>query len=252
MTPLQALAVGVAGVVAGAINALVGSGTLVTFPTLLAVGIPPVTANVTNTVGLWPGSVTAAWAYRRELAGQRVRLIQLGVASTIGALVGGVLLLALPADTFRIVVPVLIVASCVLVVLQPRIRTALESRGRRPSGAVTPLLAALVGLSGVYGGFFGAGQGIILLALLGTLLDSDLQRASAAKNVLAGLVNVVAAVLFVCVARVHWDAAALIAVGSIVGGGLGGRYGRRLPAGALRALVVVIGLTAIAKLLLSG
>lgn len=252
MTPLQALAVGAAGVVAGAINALVGSGTLVTFPTLLAIGIAPVTANVTNTVGLWPGSVTAAWAYRRELAGQRVRLVQLGLASTVGALVGGVLLLALPADAFRIVVPVLIVASCGLVVLQPRIRAALESRGRAPSGSVTPLLAVAVGLSGVYGGFFGAGQGIILLALLGTLLDSDLQRASAAKNVLAGLVNVVAAVLFVCVARVHWDAAALIAVGSIVGGGLGGRYGRRLPAGALRALVVVIGLTAIAKLLLTS
>lgn len=249
VTPLNVMAVIAAGAAAGAINSLVGSGTLITFPTLLAVGLPPITANVSNTVGLWPGSVAGAWAYRQELAGQRRALGILSVVAAVGAISGGLLLLRLPEDTFRLVVPILIVLSCVLVVAQPRITAALSRRGYEPEGHLGPVLVTGIFATGVYGGFFGAGQGVILIALLGILLDSDLQRAGAAKNVLAGVANVVAAAFFVVFAHIDWIAALLLSVGSVVGGTLGGRYGRRLPASWLRALVVVIGLTAVVKLI---
>lgn len=248
MTLLQALGVVLAGVAAGTINAVVGSGTLITFPTLLAVGLPPVAANVTNTVGLVPGSLTAAIGYRRELSGQRSRLLDLGVFSLLGALTGGVLLLTLPSSVFDAVVPVLVLLGVVLVLLQPRIARWVAGRrgGLRPYGwgVRAGVLAA-----GVYGGYFGAAQGVLLIALLGTLVDHDLQRVNAAKNVLAGLVNLVAGVLFVVVADVRWSEALLIALGSIAGGWLGARVGRRLPPLALRCLVAVVGLVAVVRLL---
>src|SRR5262245_7388112 len=216
--------VALAGVGAGTINAVVGSGTLITFPTLLAVGLPPVTANVSNTVGLVPGSFSGSLGYRRELQGQRARLVRLGAASVAGGLVGGLLLLALPPAAFKAIVPALIGIALVLVILQPRLSARLaQPRHARGHGG-WPLHVGVF-CSGTYGGYFGAAQGVLLIALLGLFLDESLQRINAAKNVLAGLVNLTAALLFIFVADVDWTAAALIAAGSIIGGQLGARYG---------------------------
>ncbi len=251
MSPLQALIVFVAGVWAGTINTVVGSGTLITFPVLLAVGLPPVTANVSNTLGLAPGSVSGAIGYRAELTGQRPRLVRLGAASLLGGILGAILLLQLPAGAFKDIVPVLIVLALVLVIVQPRLSAKFASRADGERVAVTPLLWVLVFGTGVYGGYFGAAQGVILVAIMGVLLDESLQRINAAKNVLAGLVNGVAAIVFILVSRSHvnWLAAGLIAVGSVLGGVIGARVGRRLSPVALRAVIVVVGLFAIAKLL---
>ena len=252
MSPIQALVVFVAGVWAGTINTVVGSGTLITFPVLLAVGLPPVTANVSNTLGLVPGSVSGAIGYRAELRGQRPRLIRLGGASLLGGIVGAILLLKLPAGAFQDIVPVLIVLALVLVVVQPWLSRRFAARAAGERLAVTPLLWVLVLGTGVYGGYFGAAQGVILVAIMGVLLDESLQRINAAKNVLAALVNGVAAVVFILVSASHvnWLAAGLIAVGSVLGGILGAKVGRRLSPVALRAVIVVVGVFAIAKLLI--
>jgi uncharacterized protein len=251
MTLLEALLVLVAGVWAGAINTLVGSGSLVTFPVLLAVGYPPLTANISNNLGVVPGSISGAYGYRRELRGQRGRLLRFAPASALGGVAGAVLLLALPASAFEAIVPVFVAAGVVLVVLQPRINRRLARRRAQEAhghGGRPALVAT--GLTGVYGGYFGAAQGVLLLAILGIAIDDDLQRVNALKVVLAGLVNFVAAIVFVIAAHVAWGAVALIAVGSALGGQLGARVGRRLPAPVLRAVIVVVGLAAIAKLLL--
>jgi uncharacterized protein len=247
VTPLHALAVLAAGAAAGCINVIVGSGSLITFPVLVALGYPPVVANVSNTVGLVPGSASGAYGYRRELDGQRSRLLRLGVASAIGAVGGGLLLLVLPAAAFAVIVPVLIAVACVLVVAQPRLSAWLGGRQRHPHGGPWLWLGVLA--SGVYGGYFGAAQGVVLLALLGIFLDEDLQRVNAVKNVLAGIVNASAALLFIAVAHVDWWAALCIAVGSTIGGLVGASIGRRLPALALRVLIVIVGVAAIVKLL---
>ncbi|HEY8200821.1 MAG TPA: sulfite exporter TauE/SafE family protein [Actinomycetota bacterium] len=238
-----------AGVGAGTINAVVGSGTLITFPTLLALGYPPVVANVSNALGLVPGSLAAAYGYRRELEGQRARLIPLSAASLLGGLTGALLLLALPASAFKAIVPVLIGLACVLVIVQPKLTGRLRSRpGARPAhGGV--LLPLGVYATGVYGGYFGAAQGVLLIALLGIFLDEDLQRVNAGKNVLAALVNGVAALVFVFAADVAWVPALVLGVGATVGGRIGAHLGRSLPAPALRWVVVAIGLIAMAKLL---
>lgn len=248
MTPLQAAGVALAGMAAGTINTVVGSGTLVTFPTLLALGLPPVTANVSNTIGLVPGSVSGAWGYRRELAGQRQRLLWLGAASLVGGLVGAILLLELPAKVFGAVVPALIALACVLVVAQPRLARRTAERHGLSVRRIGPLVILGVGASGVYGGYFGAAQGVLLIGLLGVLLDPDLQRVNALKNVLAGLVNLMAALVFAVVAEVRWDAAGLIAGGAILGGLIGSRVGRRLPPLALRCIVVLVGVVALVRL----
>jgi uncharacterized protein len=246
---LECVVVLVAGVFAGAINTVVGSGTLVTFPVLLAVGYGPVTANVSNTLGLVPGSISGAIGYRSELAGQRKRILTLGSASLLGGILGAVLLLSLPGEAFEAIVPVLIALALVLVVVQPRLsRLLAERRGRvRPHGG--PLLWTGVFGTGVYGGYFGAAQGIILLALTAIALPEDLQRLNAMKNVLAGLVNAVAAVVFVIFATVAWLPALLLAIGSAVGGQLGARVGKRLSPAVLRGVIVVVGLAAIVQLL---
>jgi uncharacterized membrane protein YfcA len=249
VTPLQAGAVFLAGVGAGTINTVVGSGTLITFPVLLSVGYPPVLANVSNTVGLFPGSISGAVGYRAELVGQRRRLLVLGTASVMGAVVGGLLLLQLPADAFRLIVPALIVLACVLVLLQPRLSRRVHAGDGRPHGGVALYLGVLG--AGVYGGYFGAAQGVLLIALLGLMLDEDLQRVNAAKNVLAALVNIAAAALFIVASDVAWAAAGLIAVGSVLGGQLGARVGRRLSPTLLRLLVVGVGLVAIVRIVLN-
>ena len=249
----QALAVFIAGIAAGTINTVVGSGTLITFPVLLGVGYAPVVANVSNTVGLVPGSASGALGYRRELASQRDRLMPLGVASLLGGVTGAVLLLSLPASAFKAIVPVFIAIALVLITLQPRLSRAMADRARRAGrtrDGHRPGRAAIAGVfaSGVYGGYFGAAQGIFLLAILNLSLDDDLQRLNALKVVLAGIVNLVAGVLFVFVAHIAWLPAALIAAGSLLGGVLGARYGRRLPPPALRAVILIVGIVAIVRL----
>jgi uncharacterized membrane protein YfcA len=249
VTPLHALAIFAAGIVAGTINTVVGSGTLVTFPVLLGFGYSPVVANVSNTVGLVPGSVTGAIGYRRELAGQYSRALPLAGVSAIGGIAGAVLLLVLPASAFKAIVPAFIAIALVLIVLQPRLTRALERRrGRTRRERVGPLGTAATLGSGVYGGYFGAAQGILLLAILGLALDDDLQRINALKVVLAGLVNLLAGLVFVIAAHVAWAAAALIAGGSVLGGLIGARAGRRLPPRALRAVIVIVGVIAIVRL----
>lgn len=249
-------AVLVAGLAAGTINTIVGSGTLVTFPTLLALGVPPVTANVSNNVGLAPGSISGAIGYRRELSGQRNRLVRLGSASLIGGVLGSVLLLVLPGAAFDAVVPVLILLGCALVLAQPWLsrlvadRALARGRDRHEHGG--PWVWVLVLLTGVYGGYFGAAQGVLLMAVLGVGLQETMQRNNAAKNVLAGLVNSVAAVVFVVFADIDWTVAGLIAVGAVVGAQIGARYGRRLPSSVLRGFIVVVGLAAVTYLLVTG
>ncbi|HTX32418.1 MAG TPA: sulfite exporter TauE/SafE family protein [Solirubrobacteraceae bacterium] len=248
MTPLHALAIFAAGIAAGTINTVVGSGTLITFPALLAFGYPPVTANVSNTIGLVPGSVSGAVGYRRELSGQRRRTWPLAVVSTLGGTAGAILLLTLPASAFKAIVPGFIAVALVLIVAQPWLTRLVGSRRRRHDQRVAPAPTLGVFLSGVYGGYFGAAQGILLLAILGLAIDDDLQRINALKVVLAGLVNLVAGVIFAIVAHVAWGAAGLIAAGSILGGVIGARYGRRLPPIALRMVIVVVGIAAIVRL----
>jgi uncharacterized membrane protein YfcA len=242
-------AIAIAGMAAGTINTIVGSGTLITFPVLLAFGFAPVTANVSNTIGLVPGSISGALGYRRELAGQRRRAFRLGTMSVLGGLTGAVLLLVLPASAFKAIVPAFIAAALVLTVMQPRLSRWLARREidlEHPRSAFAPIA---VYLTGVYGGYFGAAQGILLLAILGVALDQDLQRTNALKNVLAGLVNGVAGIYFIFAAHVEWAPAAIIAGTSIVGAQMGARYGRRLPPWALRATIVAVGIFAIVRLL---
>jgi uncharacterized membrane protein YfcA len=249
VSPLDALAIFLAGIVAGTINTVVGSGTLFTFPVLLAFGYAPVVANVSNTIGLVPGSAAGAVGYRRELAGQGRRTMPLAVASILGGVAGAVLLLSLPASAFKSIVPIFIAIALVLIIAQPWLVRAIQARRLRPRERAGPLATLAVLASGVYGGYFGAAQGILLLAVLGLELDDDLQRINALKVVLAGLVNLVAGVVFVFVAHVAWLPALLIAVGSSLGGILGARHGRRMSAPVLRALIVVVGVAAIVRLL---
>ena len=251
MSPWEALGVFAAGIGAGTINTVVGSGTLITFPVLLSVGLPPVTANVSNTIGLVPGSVSGAIGYRAELKGQRDRLLRLGSASLLGGLLGAILLLVLPAGAFKAIVPVLIGLALVLVVLQPRLSRWVARRRQgepHPHGGL-PLLAGVFA-AGVYGGYFGAAQGVLLLGLMGLLLADTLQRMNAVKNVLALIVNGVSGLFFAFAAPVDWTAALLVAGGSVIGGQIGARVGRRLPPLALRVVIVLVGCAAIARLLL--
>jgi uncharacterized protein len=290
---LRALAIFVAGLAAGTINTVVGSGTLITFPTLLAFGYPPVLANVSNNVGLVPGVASGVYGYRSELGGQRRRLIRLGSASVGGGLVGAILLLTLPQSAFKDIVPALIGLAVVMVIIQPRLAKWVAERQRAravlatPDGARAdmdasgtggvaegtgagadgasavavaappaaaeaiggPVLWVLVFLAGIYGGYFGAAQGVLLIGMLGIALNDSLQRINAAKNVLAGLVNGLAAVVFILATHIDWGVAGLIAAGSIIGGQVGARIGKRLPPWGLRVLIVCVGTAALVKLL---
>jgi uncharacterized membrane protein YfcA len=257
----EALAIFAAGIAAGTINAVVGSGSLITFPTLLAFGIPPVVANVSNNVGLVPGNASGAWGYRRELAGQRGRLLRLGAFSALGSIAGAVALLALSPGAFKLIVPVLILLSCVLVLAAPKLSAAMAARRERNAEAGGeaegeaadsrggPVLAGGVLVAGAYGGYFGAAQGVLVIGLLGTFLDEDMQRINGAKNVLVGIVNGTAAIVYIIFAHVYWLVVLEIAVGSTIGGLLGARIGRRLPPVALRIFIVVIGVISAVRLI---
>jgi len=258
VSALHAIVIVAAGIAAGAINSIVGSGTLITFPTLVALGFPPVTATMSNAVGLVAGGVSGTWVYRRELAGQRQRLRWQIPASLAGAAIGAFLLLHLPERVFIQIVPVLLIIALVLVILGPRIqayaRRRAELAGRSVEHISPARMAALVlgtFAIGIYGGYFTAAQGILLIGLMGALLPEDIQRMNAAKNLLSMLVNVVAAVSYTLVAfdRISWPVAGLIAVGSLFGGWLGARYGRRLSPTALRVAIVIVGLIGLYRLL---
>ena len=269
---LKALAIFVVGVAAGTINTVVGSGTLITFPTLLAFGYPPVLANVSNNVGLVPGGMSGVYGYRSELGGQRRRLIRLGSASVCGGLVGAILLLTLPQSAFKAIVPALIGVALVMVIIQPRLAEWVAERQRARAAVATPegadadaaivpeaptaheaiggpVLWVLVFLAGIYGGYFGAAQGVLLIGMMGIALNDSLQRINATKNVLAGLVNGLAAVVFIFATHIDWGVAGLIAAGSIIGGQIGARVGRRLPPWGLRLVIVCVGVVALVKLL---
>ena len=258
MSPVEIVVIFLAGIGAGTINAVVGSGTLVTFPTLVAFGIPPVTATMSNAIGLVPGSASGTWGYRRELTGQAPRLRWQIPASFAGAIIGAYLLLHLPETVFKTVVPVLLVIALILVVIQPRlqisIRRRAEAAGRDQTVVGPARFTALIVstfLIGIYGGYFAAAQGILLVGAMGALLPETMQRMNAAKNLLTLVVNLVAATAYVIVAwdRINWAAAGLIAVGSLIGGFVGAHYGRRLSPVALRACIVVLGLIALWRLL---
>ncbi|RDH76553.1 sulfite exporter TauE/SafE family protein [Mycolicibacterium moriokaense] len=258
MPVFDMILIALAGVAAGAINSLVGSGTLVTFPTLVTLGYPPVVSTMSNAIGLVAGGVSGTWGYRRELRGQWHRLRWQIPASFVGALLGAWLLLHLPEKVFTDVVPVLLIAALILVVIGPRIqdfaRRRAEAAGHSAEHVSRPRMAALVlgtFAVGVYGGYFTAAQGILLMGVMGALLPEDMQRMNAAKNLLSLIVNVVAAVAYILVAfdRISWLAAGLIALGSLLGGFFGAHYGRRLSPNALRAFIVVVGLIGLYRLL---
>ncbi|WP_406509223.1 sulfite exporter TauE/SafE family protein [Streptomyces sp. NBC_00212] len=250
----EALAVFAAGIGAGTINTIVGSGTLLTFPVLLATGLPPITANVSNALGLVPGSISGAIGYRNELRGQTRRVLRLGAAALLGGLAGAILLLALPSSSFDAIVPVLVGAALVLVLFQPRLAAAIkrrrEARGTEahPEGGAA-LLAGLF-LASMYGGYFGAAQGVLYLSLMGLLLSDSLQRVNAVKNILGAVVNGIAAVFFLFVAEFNWTAVLLIAVGSTIGGQIGAKVGRRLKPAVLRGVIIAVGIVAILQLTL--
>lgn len=251
MTTLELLAILAAGLGAGAINAIAGSGSLLTFPVLLALGVPPVTANTSNGVGLAPGGFAAAWQMRGKLAGQGRRVAGYAVFSAIGSAGGAVLLLTLPSSVFGVVVPVLIAVGITLVAAQPLIArwSAARRDPERPRGGVG-VPASVLG-TGVYGGYFGAAQGIILIALLGTMLPDELHVLNAIKNLLAGVANAVSAVIFIAASPFLDDGAVdpviavTIALGATVGAVGGARVAGRIPASALRAVLVVVGVAAI-------
>ena len=250
----EVVALLVAGMAAGTINTIVGSGTLITFPTLLFFGIPPLVANVSNTIGLVAGGLTGIHGYRAELAGQGSVLRRLVPASLLGAVTGAILLLELPESAFDAIVPILIAAALLLVLLGPRIQAWAATR-HPDHDSRSRYLLLVVGIfaAGVYGGYFGAAQGILLVGIMSILMTITLQRINGLKNVLSTVANAVAAVMFMLLAweRIDWSVAALIAVGSLAGGYVGARVGRRLSRRVLRGLIVVIGVAAIAKIVLT-
>ena len=255
MSVVEIVALLVAGMLAGTINTVVGSGTLITFPTLLLFGYPAVVANVTNTVGLVPGGLAGIHGYRAELRGHGATLRRLAPMSFVGAVIGALLLLVLPAAAFAAIVPVLIGLALVLVLFGPWLQRKAAARHADGDDARCHthrmlLLRAGMLLAGMYGGYFGAAQGVLMMGLMSVLLTDPLQSLNAVKNVLGTIVNAVAAVTFMVVAwdQIEWPVAGLLAVGGIAGGYLGARVGRRLPPPVLRGVIVLIGVVAITKM----
>lgn len=251
MTLLHALIIVAVGLIAGMVNTIVGSGSLLTFPTLLALGYAPVLANVSNTVGLVSGSVSGAVGYRRELKGQLRRILALMPVVLVGTIIGASLLLALPAAAFRHVVPILILFAVVLVLVQPTVARRRAERGMRREHPGTFLQVGTF-LTSIYGGYFGAAQGVVLLGLFGITLDDDVQRLNAAKNVVAATINAIGALFFIVRTTIAWDVAGLLFIGSSVGGQIGAVVGRRLPPQVLRATIAIVGTGVAIKLLISG
>jgi uncharacterized membrane protein YfcA len=255
VTGLEQLAVVAAGFAAGVLSSTVGVASLVSFPVLVAVGLPPVVANVSNTIGMTPGGASGVFGYRRELREHPGVTAVVIATCTVGSAFGAMLLLGLPAGVFEAVVPWLILFTCLLVGAQPRITALL--RRRHPPGEpppertrMSPMTTAFSTLVGVYGGYFGAGSGVMMVAVLGFGLDLELRIVNGLKTLAILCGNVLAALIFVFVAEVDWRAAGLLAAGSVVGGYVGARVGRRIPPTLFRVLIVVAGVTAALTLLL--
>ena len=252
MTPATAALLAAAGLVAGAVNAVAGGGSLISFPALLAAGYPSVTANVTNTVALFPGYAGSVAGGREELRGQGRRLRSLALTSVVGASLGALLLLTTSGEVFRRVVPYLILLACLLLVLQPRLSRAVQARQEQGTGGLPLLLQVGVLLAAVYGAYFGAGLGVLLLGVLGVLVHEHLPRTNALKNVLSLVINAVALVVFGLFGPVAWDAVLVIAAASLLGGYAGARVARRIPPRVLRAGVVGYGVVVAVVLLVRG
>lgn len=269
-----------AGIWAGAINTVVGSGTLVTFPVLVAMGVPPVSATVSNAMGLIAGNFTGAWGYRREIRQVKGILVKLIPASLLGGVIGATLLITLPEEVFGRVAPILIVISLGFVIFQPRLSRWVKARAAKrdqpvdaeegeerdvpeesksPSmPAVSLVLILLVFLAGIYGGYFVAAQGILLMGILGIFLAANIQQANGVKNLLVAVVNLTAAISYVIVdflirdpddRVILWGVVLIIAIGSTLGGLIGAWVGRRLSPVVLRAVIVTLGLVALAVML---
>jgi uncharacterized protein len=251
VTVFHALIIVAVGLIAGMVNTIVGSGSLLTFPTLLALGYAPVVANVSNTVGLISGSVSGAIGYRQELKGQLRRILVLVPVVIVGTVIGAILLLALPGSAFRRVVPVLILFAVVLVLVQPTVARRRAAAGRKAEHP-GPLLQVGTFLTSIYGGYFGAAQGVVLLGLFGITLDDEVQRLNAAKNVVAAMINAVGAVFFIASTTIAWKVSGLLFLGSSVGGQIGAVVGRRLPPQVLRATIAVVGTAVAIKLLIDN
>ncbi|HEX9854189.1 MAG TPA: sulfite exporter TauE/SafE family protein [Acidimicrobiia bacterium] len=248
LTLAEAAAIGLAGFAAGAVNGAAGGGSIVSFPVLLWTGFPAVTANVTSTVGIWAGYLGGVAGYRREVRAQRDRIRRFAPAAVTGAVAGVVVLLTTPERLFRSMAPWLILAASVLFLVQPIVARAVAATSI--GGEKAPLLHAGVFLASVYGAYFGAGFGVILLALLGVFLADDLQRLNGLRGVIALTVNCVALILFAVTAPVAWDAVALMAPASFVGGFMGAVLARRLRPVWFRAVVIGFGVVAGTRLLI--
>lgn len=256
MELLSGILVFFAGLWAGTINSVVGSGTLVTFPVLIALGLAPVTASMSNAMGLVAGGAAGAWGYRRELKGRGRQLLKLLPASLLGGITGAWLLLHLPEEVFHYAAPVLIVLALLMVVFQPRLQRWVRTREENPEHALRDkhhgvLLVVLVYLAGVYGGYFVAAQGILLVGILGVFMTGTIQNANAMKNFLVLGVNLIAATSYVLFAfdRIDWIVVAIIAVSSLIGGLVGSSVGRRLSPPVLRGVIFALGLVALGFLI---
>ncbi|HET9551670.1 MAG TPA: sulfite exporter TauE/SafE family protein [Anaeromyxobacteraceae bacterium] len=247
MTFSQAALLAAASVGAGIINAIAGGGTLLTFPALLSAGMPPVTANATNTLALWSGQLSGAWAYRSHIGDERARAISLAIPSVIGGVIGSVLVLAMPERVFAAVVPWLIVFACMLLALQGPIKRALASVPGADHPAALWVVQLLIS---IYGGYFGAAMGILMLAAMGILLPSSGQHANALKVLFSFLANGAAAVLFLALGAARLPEAVLMAVASTLGGYAGAHLAQRLPPAAMRGVAVAVGLYAAGRMLL--
>ncbi|HSU47857.1 MAG TPA: sulfite exporter TauE/SafE family protein [Arthrobacter sp.] len=256
MEIFSSIIVFIAGLWAGTINAVVGSGTLVTFPVLIALGVAPVVASMSNAMGLVAGTAAGAFGYRRELAGRGRQVLRLLPASVLGGISGAWLLLHLPEQVFHYVAPVLLVLALLMVVFQPRLQDWVRNREANPEQAARDkrhgfLLVVLVYLAGVYGGYFVAAQGILLVGILGVFLTGTIQNANAMKNILVLGVNMVAAISYLIFAfdRINWLVVLLIAVASTIGGLMGSKVGRRLSPRVLRAVIFSLGIVALAVMI---
>jgi len=237
MDPGTAALLVAAGFAAGAVNAVAGGGSLISFPALLAAGYPSLTANATNLIAVMPGYLGGTIGYRDQLGGQSARIRELGAVVVAGAVAGTVILLSAPASAFDAVAPFCVLGACALLALQPRL-----VRARHPDArAHAPQLLAVLFVGGIYGGYFGAGLGILLLALLTVFVDDDIQRLNAAKGVLSLLVSIAAALVLGVFGPVNWGACAVIAVTSLAGGRAGVSVARRLSAQTLRFAVASYG-----------
>lgn len=244
VTSLDFVFVAFAGLAAGLINAVAGGGTLVTFPLLTAIGLPAVTANVTSTVALWPGFLGSTFAQRTDLAGQEGRLKVVLPIGAAGGIVGGLLLLAGGEGVFRALIPYLLLTASLLLAAQDRLRTWLATRTWHSAGGrASEIKAAIfIGIGAVYGGYFGAGLSVIMLAVLGLLLDESLTRVNALKSALGLVINIAAALFFVFSGSVMWPVVIVMALGALAGGVVGGRIAASIRPATLRWTVVTIGL----------